>query len=102
MFLSPSQRSPEDIEVIYEELLHVKAVAHLSTSVSQMNTSVRFRHKQITRPSFPQTFCLSRRYGRSWQQCWFLKATPRREQSVSVKAMMTSGGRNEKTAAILN
>lgn len=36
MFLSPSQRSPEDLEVIYEELLHVKAVAHLSTSVSQM------------------------------------------------------------------
>ncbi|XP_056589082.1 rap guanine nucleotide exchange factor 3 isoform X2 [Triplophysa dalaica] len=29
----PSQRSPEDLEVIYEELLHVKAVAHLSTSV---------------------------------------------------------------------
>ncbi|KAL6483365.1 hypothetical protein MHYP_G00082370 [Metynnis hypsauchen] len=29
----PSQRSTEDVEVIYEELLHVKAVAHLSTSV---------------------------------------------------------------------
>uniref|UniRef100_A0A672MJU7 Rap guanine nucleotide exchange factor 3 n=1 Tax=Sinocyclocheilus grahami TaxID=75366 RepID=A0A672MJU7_SINGR len=29
----PSQRTPEDLEVIYEELLHVKAVAHLSTSV---------------------------------------------------------------------
>uniref|UniRef100_A0A8C6LUX6 Rap guanine nucleotide exchange factor 3 n=1 Tax=Nothobranchius furzeri TaxID=105023 RepID=A0A8C6LUX6_NOTFU len=29
----PSQRSPEDIEVIYEELLHVKAAAHLSSSV---------------------------------------------------------------------
>uniref|UniRef100_A0AAQ4QIK2 Rap guanine nucleotide exchange factor (GEF) 3 n=1 Tax=Gasterosteus aculeatus aculeatus TaxID=481459 RepID=A0AAQ4QIK2_GASAC len=29
----PSQRSAEDLEVIYEELLHVKAVAHLSTSV---------------------------------------------------------------------
>ncbi|XP_072553031.1 rap guanine nucleotide exchange factor 3 isoform X3 [Salminus brasiliensis] len=29
----PSQRSSEDVEVIYEELLHVKAVAHLSTSV---------------------------------------------------------------------
>ncbi|MCI4387591.1 hypothetical protein PGIGA_G00075890 [Pangasianodon gigas] len=29
----PSQRSAEDVEVIYEELLHVKAVAHLSTSV---------------------------------------------------------------------
>uniref|UniRef100_H2MLQ4 Rap guanine nucleotide exchange factor 3 n=1 Tax=Oryzias latipes TaxID=8090 RepID=H2MLQ4_ORYLA len=30
---TPSQRTPEDIEVIYEELLHVKAAAHLSTSV---------------------------------------------------------------------
>ncbi|XP_062314910.1 rap guanine nucleotide exchange factor 3 isoform X1 [Osmerus eperlanus] len=29
----PSQRSSEDLEVIYEELLHVKAVTHLSTSV---------------------------------------------------------------------
>ncbi|XP_056242052.1 rap guanine nucleotide exchange factor 3 isoform X1 [Seriola aureovittata] len=29
----PSQRSAEDLEVIYEELLHVKAAAHLSTSV---------------------------------------------------------------------
>ncbi|XP_023660789.2 rap guanine nucleotide exchange factor 3 isoform X1 [Paramormyrops kingsleyae] len=29
----PSQRSAEDLEVIYEELLHVKAVAHLSSSV---------------------------------------------------------------------
>lgn len=32
---SPSQRSAEDLEVIYEELLHVKAAAHLSTSVSR-------------------------------------------------------------------
>ncbi|XP_013871715.1 rap guanine nucleotide exchange factor 3 isoform X2 [Austrofundulus limnaeus] len=30
---SPSQRSAEDTEVIYEELLHVKAAAHLSASV---------------------------------------------------------------------
>nr|XP_057906635.1 rap guanine nucleotide exchange factor 3 [Doryrhamphus excisus] len=29
----PSQRSAEDLEVIYEELLHIKAAAHLSTSV---------------------------------------------------------------------
>nr|XP_033484281.1 rap guanine nucleotide exchange factor 3 isoform X1 [Epinephelus lanceolatus] len=29
----PSHRSAEDLEVIYEELLHVKAAAHLSTSV---------------------------------------------------------------------
>ncbi|TSS48072.1 Rap guanine nucleotide exchange factor 3 [Bagarius yarrelli] len=29
----PSQRTAEDVEVIYEELLHVKAVAHLSISV---------------------------------------------------------------------
>ncbi|XP_066527981.1 rap guanine nucleotide exchange factor 3 isoform X2 [Hoplias malabaricus] len=29
----PSQRTAEDVEVIYEELLHIKAVAHLSTFV---------------------------------------------------------------------
>ncbi|KAJ8258190.1 hypothetical protein GJAV_G00194190 [Gymnothorax javanicus] len=29
----PSQRSAEDLEVIYEELLHIKAVAHLSSFV---------------------------------------------------------------------
>ncbi|XP_077368878.1 rap guanine nucleotide exchange factor 3 isoform X1 [Festucalex cinctus] len=29
----PNQRSAEDLEVIYEELLHLKAAAHLSTSV---------------------------------------------------------------------
>nr|XP_015199733.1 PREDICTED: rap guanine nucleotide exchange factor 3 isoform X3 [Lepisosteus oculatus]XP_015199734.1 PREDICTED: rap guanine nucleotide exchange factor 3 isoform X3 [Lepisosteus oculatus] len=29
----PSQRGPEDLEVIFEELLHIKAVAHLSSSV---------------------------------------------------------------------
>ncbi|XP_018616213.1 rap guanine nucleotide exchange factor 3 isoform X2 [Scleropages formosus] len=29
----PSQRTAEDVEVIYEELLHIKAVAHLSSSV---------------------------------------------------------------------
>uniref|UniRef100_A0A4W4DYV1 Rap guanine nucleotide exchange factor (GEF) 3 n=1 Tax=Electrophorus electricus TaxID=8005 RepID=A0A4W4DYV1_ELEEL len=29
----PNQRSAGDVEVIYEELLHVKAVSHLSTSV---------------------------------------------------------------------
>ncbi|KAJ3587097.1 hypothetical protein NHX12_013487 [Muraenolepis orangiensis] len=31
----PSHRTAEDLEVIYEELLHVKAAAHLSTSVSK-------------------------------------------------------------------
>ena len=36
---SPSQRSAEDLEVIYEELLHVKAAAHLSTSVSHLSLS---------------------------------------------------------------
>ncbi|KAL2104037.1 hypothetical protein ACEWY4_000905 [Coilia grayii] len=29
----PNQRSAEDLEVIYEELMHIKAAAHLSTSV---------------------------------------------------------------------
>lgn len=31
---SPNQRSAEDLEVIFEELLHLKAAAHLSASVS--------------------------------------------------------------------
>lgn len=37
---SPSQRSAEDLEVIYEELLHVKAAAHLSTSVSHSTVDI--------------------------------------------------------------
>uniref|UniRef100_A0AAY4CGY1 Rap guanine nucleotide exchange factor (GEF) 3 n=1 Tax=Denticeps clupeoides TaxID=299321 RepID=A0AAY4CGY1_9TELE len=36
----PSQRTAEDLEVIYEELLHIKAVAHLSTSVRKELASV--------------------------------------------------------------
>ncbi|KAM7411336.1 hypothetical protein PAMA_021364 [Pampus argenteus] len=38
----PSQRSAEDLEVIYEEMLHVKAAAHLSTSVRKELAAVLF------------------------------------------------------------
>lgn len=31
---SPGQRTDEELELIFEELLHIKAVAHLSNSVS--------------------------------------------------------------------
>ena len=41
---SPSQRSAEDMEVIYEELLHIKAAAHLSTSVSLSFLSCLWLH----------------------------------------------------------
>lgn len=32
---SPGQRTDEELELIFEELLHIKAVAHLSNSVSR-------------------------------------------------------------------
>ncbi|XP_038162564.1 rap guanine nucleotide exchange factor 4 isoform X2 [Cyprinodon tularosa] len=31
----PSERSPDDLEIIYEELLHIKALSHLSTTVKR-------------------------------------------------------------------
>lgn len=31
---SPGQRTDEELDLIFEELLHIKAVAHLSNSVS--------------------------------------------------------------------
>lgn len=31
---SPSERTADDLEIIYEELLHIKALSHLSTTVS--------------------------------------------------------------------
>lgn len=34
MFFSPSERTADDLEFIYEELLHIKALSHLSTTVS--------------------------------------------------------------------
>lgn len=35
LFSSPSERTAEDLEIIYEELLHIKALSHLSTTVSK-------------------------------------------------------------------
>lgn len=38
LFLSflcrPGQRTVDDLEIIYEELIHIKALSHLSTTVS--------------------------------------------------------------------
>lgn len=34
-FSSPSERTADDLEIIYEELLHIKALSHLSTTVSE-------------------------------------------------------------------
>ncbi|XP_013390231.1 rap guanine nucleotide exchange factor 4 isoform X1 [Lingula anatina] len=36
----PEDRSPEDLEIIYEELLHIKALSHLSTMVKRELASV--------------------------------------------------------------
>lgn len=35
LFSSPSERTADDLEIIYEELLHIKALSHLSTTVSE-------------------------------------------------------------------
>lgn len=35
MCFSPSERTADDLEVIHEELLHIKALSHLSTTVSK-------------------------------------------------------------------
>lgn len=35
MFFRPSERTADDLEIIYEELLHIKALSHLSTTVSK-------------------------------------------------------------------
>lgn len=34
LFSSPAERTADDLEIIYEELLHIKALSHLSTTVS--------------------------------------------------------------------
>lgn len=36
----PNERTPEDLEIIYEELLHIKALSHLSTMVKRELASV--------------------------------------------------------------
>lgn len=45
LFCSPSERTGEDLEIIYEELLHIKALAHLSTTVSRGGHLARFIEK---------------------------------------------------------
>lgn len=32
----PGQRTGDDLEIIYDELLHIKALAHLSNTVSHL------------------------------------------------------------------
>ncbi|VDM96472.1 unnamed protein product [Thelazia callipaeda] len=39
---SPSERTLEELELVYEELLHVKALAHLSTMVKRKLAAVVF------------------------------------------------------------
>lgn len=39
LFPSPSERTADDLEIIYEELLHIKALSHLSTTVSTCSLS---------------------------------------------------------------
>lgn len=105
MFLSPSQRSPEDLEVIYEELLHVKAVAHLSTSVSQMTRfmficGTKYHASNITSilRSFPQVrkelaaVLVFESNAKAGTVC----------ECESNDENFVSGGRKEKTALRLN
>lgn len=74
LFSSPSERTADDLEIIYEELLHIKALSHLSTTVSRkfsvlsgrMNPAVTvwtlklflspvgIKHAQLLRPLGPE------------------------------------------------
>ena len=38
----PSERTDEDIQLIYDELLHVKAFSHLSNAVSNTHTHTTY------------------------------------------------------------
>ena len=40
VFFRPHERTVEDLEIIYEELLHIKALSHLSTMVKRELASV--------------------------------------------------------------
>ena len=39
-YCRPHERTVEDLEIIYEELLHIKALSHLSTMVKRELASV--------------------------------------------------------------
>uniref|UniRef100_A0A1I7XPY9 DUF86 domain-containing protein n=1 Tax=Heterorhabditis bacteriophora TaxID=37862 RepID=A0A1I7XPY9_HETBA len=44
-FNRPYERTPEELELVYEELLHVKALSHLSTMVKrELATVIGFEH----------------------------------------------------------
>lgn len=40
----PGQRTAEDLEIIYDELLHIKALSHLSNTVSLLLCIYIFYH----------------------------------------------------------
>ena len=40
LYFRPHERTVEDLEIIYEELLHIKALSHLSTMVKRELASV--------------------------------------------------------------
>ena len=42
----PGQRTGDDLEIIYDELLHIKALAHLSNTVSQKEAPLLFLKAQ--------------------------------------------------------
>lgn len=44
----PGQRTGDDLEIIYDELLHIKALAHLSNTVSQ---TLHFSFKETVQVS---------------------------------------------------
>uniref|UniRef100_A0A4W6EW55 Rap guanine nucleotide exchange factor 4b n=1 Tax=Lates calcarifer TaxID=8187 RepID=A0A4W6EW55_LATCA len=51
---SPGQRTGDDLEIIYDELLHIKALAHLSNTVSQ---TLHFSFKETVQVSKTGVVC---------------------------------------------
>lgn len=62
LFYSPSERTADDLEIIYEELLHIKALSHLSTTVStychcaDINIALLWQHKPCLASQTTATF----------------------------------------------
>lgn len=54
LFSSPSERTANELEIIHEELLHIKALSHLSTTVS-FSHSGRSLSVSLTDTSDPLT-----------------------------------------------
>ena len=47
LFRRPHERSVEDLEIIYDELLHIKALSHLSTMVKRELASILVFESQV-------------------------------------------------------